>query len=89
MAVDMLWFSASWCGPCKNMIRAGVLETLEEAGFPVTKIDVDKERNLANQYGIQAMPTMIIRKDGNAVGRLVGAKDAQTLLRELRLAEEY
>lgn len=88
MAIDMLLFSTSWCSPCKAMERAGVYTEVEAAGFPVTKIDGDTNRELLNQYGVMAFPTMIIRSDGVPVGRLIGAKDAQTLLRELRLAEE-
>lgn len=88
MAVDMLLFSTSWCGPCKAMERAGVYSAIESAGFPVTKIDGDTNRELLNQYGVMAFPTMIIRKDGVPVGRIIGAKDANTLLRELRLVEE-
>lgn len=87
VAVDLLLFSAEWCGPCKNAERAGVYKAVEEAGFPVTKIDVDTQREIANQYGITAMPTMIIRKDNVPVRRLIGVRDASTLLSELKLAE--
>lgn len=89
MAVDLLVFTAVWCGPCKNVERAGVYKTVEESGFSVTKIDVDQQRAVANEFGITAMPTYIIRKDNVPVGRLIGAKDANTLLRELRLAEDH
>lgn len=87
MAVDMLLFSTEWCSPCKMMERAGVYTAVEEAGYPVTKIDGDKNRAMLNEFGIQAFPTMIIRKDGVPVGRLIGAKDARTLIAELKLAE--
>ena len=87
MAVDMLLFTAAWCGPCKNMERAGVYTEIEDAGFKVTKIDVDAQRAIANQFGIQAMPTMIIRKDEVPVGRLVGAKPAAVLIAELKRFE--
>mgnify|MGYP001093195245 CR=1 FL=1 len=89
MAVDLLVFSAEWCSPCKMAERAGVYDAVREAGFPVTKIDVDKQRAIADQYGIRAMPTYIIRVDNVPYGRIVGAKDAATLIGELRLAEEH
>lgn len=87
MAVDMLLFTAAWCGPCKNMERAGVYTAIEAAGFPVTKIDVDTQRAIADQYGIRAMPTFIFRKDEVPVGRVTGARDAATLIAELKLVE--
>ena len=60
-------FYATWCGPCKRM--APVLEELAEefAGkVDIYKVDVDQQRKLAQQIGIQSMPTfLLIDKDGN------------------------
>lgn len=82
--VDLLIFSADWCGPCKAMERAGIYDSIKAAGFPITKIDVDKERAIADQYGITAMPTYIIRRDSVPVGRLIGARDAKSFIAELQ-----
>lgn len=87
MSVDVLLFSTDWCGPCKAMERAGVYSAVESAGYSVTKVDGDKERGLLSQYGIQAFPTFIIRKEGIPVGRLIGARTADSLIAELRLVE--
>lgn len=82
--IDLLVFTAAWCSPCVGMQRAGVYTAVEAAGYPVTKIDVDQERAVADQYGITAMPTLIVRKDKVAVGRIIGARDARTLIAEMQ-----
>lgn len=84
MAIDLLLFSTSWCGPCVAAERAGVYRAVEEAGFKVTKIDGDKNRALLSQYDVMAFPTMIIRKNEVPVGKVVGARDARTLIAELQ-----
>lgn len=88
MAVDLLVFSAEWCAPCKAAERAGVYNAVRDAGYEVTKIDVDRQRAVADQFGISAMPTYIIRADQVPVRRIVGARDARTLLAEMKLAEQ-
>lgn len=66
-------FFATWCGPC-NML-APVFEELgedmkDEARF--LKIDIDQSLEIAQQFDVSTVPTMIIFKDGEAVERLVG-----------------
>ncbi|GAA3646335.1 thioredoxin [Asaccharospora irregularis] len=66
-------FFATWCGPC-NML-APVFEELgedmkDEARF--FKIDIDQSLEIAQQFDVSTVPTMIIFKDGEAVERLVG-----------------
>lgn len=88
MAVDLLVFSAEWCGPCKAAERAGVYQAVVDAGFTVIKIDVDKQREEAAPYGVSAVPTYILRRDEKPVGRIIGVRDARTLIAELKLAED-
>ena len=67
-------FWAPWCGPCRMV--APVLEKIEEeyAGLvKIVKVNVDENPNLAGQYGIQSIPTMMIFKDGRKVEQFVGA----------------
>lgn len=66
-------FFATWCGPCKML--APVLEQLsEEFGntAAICKIDVDQEMTLAQRYGVQSVPTLVLFKDGKEAARLVG-----------------
>ena len=66
-------FYATWCGPCRAMNP--VLESVEnELGANIIyKIDVDKNRDLAEKYGIRSVPTFIFFEDGKETGRKTGA----------------
>jgi len=71
--VVLVDFFAVWCGPCKMI--APVLEQLSEkyAGkASIYKVDVDQSMQLAAKYGVQAVPTMILFKDGQPVATHVG-----------------
>ncbi len=82
---ELLDFSATWCGPCK--MQKPHLEKVEaELGeqVDVKEIDVDKNQSLAAQYGIQAVPTLIIVKDGQPVKRFTGLTTSAILIEELK-----
>mgnify|MGYP003703302189 FL=1 len=67
-------FFAEWCGPCKAMAPA--LEEVAkemEGKVKIAKIDVDANPDITTRYQIQAMPTLIIFKDGEIAGRHTGA----------------
>lgn len=77
-------FFATWCGPCKMM--APVLDEVssEVAGkAAVYKVDVDKDPQLAQQFGIMSVPTMIVFKGGKPVNQFVGVQPKQTLVNAL------
>ena len=68
-------FNADWCPPCKMMNP--ILEKLsstDELGDKIkfTSMNVDHNPETPNNFGIQGIPTFIIKKDGNVVGRMVG-----------------
>lgn len=68
-------FYADWCGPCRML--APVLEELSaegEGAYKVVKVNTDEARDLAVQYGISALPTVMIFKGGQVVETFVGIK---------------
>ena len=67
-------FFAEWCGPCKAMAPALEAVAADMKGkVKIAKIDVDQSPAVTQKYGIQAMPTMMIFKDGKKVAERVGA----------------
>ena len=76
-------FWASWCGPC--MMLAPVMEELdgELPQIKFCKVNVDDERDLAMEFQIDSIPTLLCVKDGHVVRRLVGYREKDTLKKEL------
>lgn len=75
-------FWASWCGPCK-MLGPILDELSEEVTAKITKINVDDYPNIASDYGIRSIPTMIIFKDGEKVDQLIGLMQKPALKEKL------
>ena len=73
-------FSAEWCGPCKQL--KPILEQVKSkvgAQAKIIKIDVDKNRALADKFQIRSVPTLILFKGGKVVWRQSGVVPASTL----------
>ena len=78
-------FWAEWCGPCRAL--APVLdEVATELGEKVTvvKVNVDENGDLAQQYGIRGIPTMIFFKNGQAAKTLVGLQPKEEIKKSLQ-----
>lgn len=76
----LLDFWASWCGPCR-MVSPIVDEIAEErSDIKVGKINVDEQSELAAQFGIMSIPTLVVMKDGKIVNQSVGAKPKSEIL---------
>lgn len=78
-------FWAAWCGPCK--MQGPILAELEKEyaseAVQISKVNVDDYPEIAGQYGIQSIPTMLILKEGQVVKQLVGVHMKQQLQQEL------
>ena len=73
-------FFATWCGPCKML--SPVLEEVSEENPNITivKVDVDEARPLAARFGIQAIPTLFLFKDGKQIDERKGYQNKNQLL---------
>ena len=77
--VVLVDFFATWCGPCKML--SPVLEELSnESNAKIIKVDVDEAGSLAAQFGIQAVPTLILFKNGERVDTRMGYQNKNQLL---------
>lgn len=77
-------FWAEWCGPCRAI--APVLEELAgetEGKLKIAKVDVDGNQQLAGQFGIRSIPTLLVLKGGTVQAQMVGAMNKATLKSKL------
>lgn len=76
----VLDFSAQWCGPCQQM--SPLVARLEREGYPIRKVDVDKEPALARQFKVSSIPAFVLIVNGQEVQRIVG-QTSETQLKQL------
>lgn len=77
-------FYADWCGPCKMM--SPIIDEIEEelqGKVKVGKINIDDNPEIAMQYGVMSIPTIMIFKSGEPIKTFVGVTDKQEILEQL------
>jgi thioredoxin 1 len=72
-------FSATWCGPCKMLapVLAQVSENINDVKF--LNVDIDDDQDLAAQFNVQAVPTLVLLKDGKCISTQVGFQPQDAL----------
>ncbi len=74
-------FWAEWCGPCKMMAPMFAQATAQlEPRVRMAKLNTEQEQNIAAQFNIRSIPTLIIFKQGKEIARQSGAMDSQSLI---------
>ncbi|MBX0305814.1 thioredoxin [Haloarcula salinisoli] len=76
--VVLVDFYADWCGPCK-MLEPVVERLAAETDAIVAKVDVDANQQLASDYGVRGVPTLVLFADGTQVEEVVGVQPEDQL----------
>ena len=76
-------FWASWCGPCKMLTPVVHEIAAEHPEIKVCSVNVDDEMDLAQQFGIMSIPTLLVFNQGNKIQQMVGLQPKDTILQML------
>ncbi len=76
----LLDFWAPWCGPCRMVVPIVEEIAAERPDIKVGKINVDEEVELASQFGIMSIPTLVVIENGKIVNQAMGARPKEAIL---------
>lgn len=76
----LLDFWAPWCGPCRMVVPIVEEIAEERPDIKVGKVNVDGQPELAGQFGIMSIPTLVVIKDGKIINQSMGAKPKEAIL---------
>ena len=79
-------FTADWCGPCKVMAPTieRIVEEYKGQPIMIKSINVDENRELAEQYGVRSIPTLVFEKAGQEVDRTVGNQRYEDIVSRIK-----
>ena len=76
----MMEFGAPWCGPCRMVVPLVEEIAEERSDIKVVKINVDEEQELAMQFGVMSIPTLVVMKNGKIINQVTGARPKAQIL---------
>ena len=80
----VLDFSATWCGPCQMLSPVVDEVAAELSGVKVGKVNIDEQPDLAAQFDVMSIPTLVVFKDGKAVNQSVGVIPKEAILKMVK-----
>ena len=78
--ISLIDFYADWCGPCRMVLPIIDEIAAERADLLVGKVNVNDNPELAREFGVMSIPTLIVMKDGKIINRASGAKSKSQIL---------
>lgn len=76
----LLDFWAAWCGPCRMVVPIVEEIAQERPDIKVGKVNVDEQPELASQFGVMSIPTLVVMKNGKVVNQARGARSKREIL---------
>lgn len=79
MGLKLMKFEAPWCAPCRAM-KPVVEEVLSDFdSIELVEVNIDEDSDSAVSHGVRSIPTLILLKDGEKIGSLIGSRSAEEL----------